>query len=355
MPKKPKTGRGPETRGRNRGERLGAFKLLGSSLLVALVTGLIAGGLALPAFAKKTFVSIGTGGPTGVYFIAGNEICQLMNRAAAKAADAGGDIIRCNAPASGGSIYNLNALKSGDLDFGVVQSDWQFHAYNGSDKFEGQKFEDLRAVFSLHSEPFQILVAKNSGIKSWADLAGKRVNIGNVGSGQRGTFETLMAAYGVDKGFFSLASELNSTEQSGALCNGNIDAFGYSVGFPNAGVAQAADGCGATIITLDDEPVKQLVGERAYYGFARIPRGTYSTLKEDVVTFGVRATLVTRADQGEDVVYALVKAVFEGIEDMKQYHPVFKTLDPKLMISQGLSAPLHPGALKYYKEMGWVE
>lgn len=318
---------------------------------------IVAGGMmmaAAVAYAKKTFVSIGTGGPTGVYFIAGNEICQLMNRAAAKVAEAGGDVIRCNAPASGGSIYNLNALRSKDLDFGIVQSDWQFHAFNGSNKFEGQTFEDLRAVFSLHAEPFQILVAKNSAIKSWADLQGKRVNIGNSGSGQRGTFETLLTAYGLDTSYFALASELNSTEQSGALCNGNIDAFGYSVGFPNAGVAQAADGCGASIIPLDGEPVKKLVADRPYYSFARIPRGTYSTIGEDVVTFGVRATLVTRADLSDDVVYTLVKAVFEGLEDMRRYHPVFKTLDPKVMIKHGLSAPLHPGAVRYYKEKGWM-
>ncbi len=325
----------------------------GCRALAVLLAGLFC--FSQPGLVEKPFVPMGTGGPTGVYFIAGNEICQLMNRAAGEAAKEGGDVIRCNAPASGGSIYNLNALRSKDLDFGVVQSDWQYHAFHGSDKFQGQKFDDLRAVFSLHSEPFQILVAKNSGIDSWADLKGKRVNVGNAGSGQRGTFETLMQIYGVDKTFFSLASELNSTEQSGALCNGNIDAFGYSVGFPNAGVAQAADGCEARIIPLDGEPVKKLVSERPYYSFARIPRGTYSTIKQDIVTFGVMATLVTRADQPDDVVYALVKAVFDGLEDMKQYHPVFRTLDPKVMIKHGLSAPLHPGAIKYYKEKGWLE
>lgn len=303
--------------------------------------------------AKQVFISIGTGGQTGVYFIAGSEICQLMNRAAAKIE--GGDGVRCNAPSTGGSIYNLNALRSKDLDFGIAQSDWQYHAYRGTDKFEGQKFGDLRSVFSLHSEPFQILVGKNSGIKSWADLKGKRVNIGNAGSGQRGTFETLMKAYGVDKSYFGLATEMNSTEQAGALCNGNIDAFGYSVGFPNAGVAQATDGCEARIISLDGAPVKKLVEEFSYFDFTRIPTGTYSTVKDDVITFGVKATLVTRADLSEEVVYGLVKAVFEGLEDFKKYHPVFRNFEPKEMISDALTAPLHPGAEKYYKERGWLK
>lgn len=322
--------------------------------LAAGLAGLLLAGGASALLAAKTFVSIGTGGPTGVYFVAGNEICQLMNRAANKQVKEGGKALRCSAPASGGSIYNINALRAGDFDFGVVQSDWQHHAFNGTSKFQGQKFSDLRSVFSLHAEPFQILVAKNSGIKSWDDLRGKRVNIGNAGSGQRGTFETLMKAHGIDKTFFSQVSELSSTEQSGALCNGNIDAFGYSVGFPNAGVAQAADGCGATIISLESGPVKKLVDENNFFRFVRIPRKTYSTLNNDVITFGVKATLVTRADQEEDVVYSLVKSVFDNLEEFKKYHPVFKTLKPKEMISDALSAPLHPGAIKYYKEKGWL-
>ena len=303
------------------------------------------------ASAEKIFISIGTGGPTGVYFVAGNKICDLMN----KAADKNGKAVRCNAPSSGGSIYNINAIRSKELDFGVAQSDWQYHAYKGTSKFKGNRLESIRAVFSLHAEPFQILVSKDSGIKSWEDLKGKRVNIGNAGSGQRGTFETLLKAYGTDKSYFSLATELNSTEQAGALCNGNIDAFGYSVGFPNAGVAQATDGCEARIISLTGAPVKRLVEERPFYSFTKIPTGTYSTVTEDVTTFGPHATLVTRADVSDDVVYGLVKAVFEGIEGFKKYHPAFRVLEPETMVKAGLSAPLHPGALKYYKEQGWVK
>lgn len=320
------------------------------------IAGLFACGLIFTshisfAKAEQTFISIGTGGPTGVYFVAGNKICDLMNKAANK----NGEAVRCNAPSSGGSIYNINAIRSKELDFGVAQSDWQYHAFKGTSKFKGNQLESIRAVFSLHAEPFQILVSKNSGIKSWEDLKGKRVNIGNAGSGQRGTFETLLKAYGVDKKYFSLATELNSTEQAGALCNGNIDAFGYSVGFPNAGVAQATDGCEARIISLTGDPVKKLVDERPFFNFTKIPTGTYSTVTEDVTTFGPRATLVTRADVSDKVVYDLVKAVFEGIEDFKKYHPAFRVLDPKTMVKDGLSAPLHPGALKYYKEKGWVK
>jgi len=303
------------------------------------------------AQAQKKFIAIGTGGPTGVYFVVGNAICRMVHKVANEGkSDAHG--IRCAAPSTGGSIYNINNIASGELDFGVAQSDWQFHAYNGSSQFEGKKVDKLRAVFSVHPEPFQILAGKNSGIKSWNDLKGKRVNIGNPGSGQRGTFEVLIKTHGIDRGWFGQTTELTSTEQSSALCDGNIDAYGYTVGVPNAGVAQAADGCGAYIINLDSDPVKKLVGDNPYYAFATIPKGTYSTITNDVTTFGVMATIVTSADVPEDVVYQVTKAVFDNLDDFKTLHPAFALLDPKQMVKNGISAAIHPGAMKYFKEKG---
>jgi TRAP transporter TAXI family solute receptor len=169
------------------------------------------------AQAAKRFVAIGTGGPTGVYFVVGNAICRMVHKAAGKKKDG----LHCSAPSTGGSVYNINAIRSGDLDIGVAQSDVQQHAYTGSGKFEGKKFDKNRALFSVHAEPFQILVGKDSKINSWADLAGKRVNIGNPGSGQRGTFEALMLAHKIDGSFFGNVTELTSTEQSKALCDGS--------------------------------------------------------------------------------------------------------------------------------------
>jgi TRAP transporter TAXI family solute receptor len=207
-------------------------------------------------------------------------------------------------------------------------------------------------VFSVHPEPYHIIVGPNSGINSWADLKGKRFNIGNPGSGQRGTTEVLMKAYGTKKSDFKLATELTSTEQSKALCDGKIDAYGYTVGVPNAGVAVATDGCDARIINLNTEVERKLVEENPYYAFATIPKGTYKTTTEDVTTFGVMATFVTSADVPDDIVYEVVRAVFENLDDFRRLHPAFANLDPKRMITDGLSAPLHPGAVKYYKEKG---
>ena len=240
------------------------------------------------------------------------------------------------------------------MDFGVAQSDWQYHAYNGSSKYKGKAFKKLRAVFSVHPEPYHIIVGKDSGIKSWADLKGKRFNIGNPGSGQRGTTEVLMAKYGTKKNDFKIATELTSTEQSKALCDGKIDAYGYTVGVPNAGVSMATDGCGARIISLNTSVEKGLVNDNPFYAFATIPKGTYKTTDADVTTFGVMATFITSADVPERVVYEVTRAVFENLDDFRKLHPAFKNLDPKMMIKNALSAPLHPGAIKYYKEKGWM-
>jgi TRAP transporter TAXI family solute receptor len=307
------------------------------------------------AAAGRVFISIGTGGPTGVYFVVGNSICRMVHREAAEGRRrAGKHGLRCAAPSTVGSTYNIAKIAEGELDFGVTQSDWQHHAYNGTNRFEGRRFDKLRAVFSLHPEPLHIIVGKDSGINTWSDLGGKRVNVGNPGSGQRGTMEVLMAAHGTSLGDFSVATEFTSTEQSKALCDGRIDAYGYTVGVPNAGVAVATDGCGARIISLNSSVERKLVAQYPFYTFTIIPTGTYKTSGSDVTTFGVMATLVTSADQPDDVVYEVVRSVFENLEDFREMHPAFMQLDPARMIKDGLSAPLHPGAEKYYRERGWM-
>ena len=329
-------------------------KLIVTTLALAFAAGTLFATGAAEAKDKK-FISIGTGGPTGVYFIVGQSICRLVHKAAAEGRKTGRKHgIRCSAPSTGGSNYNIGQIREGELDFGVAQSDWQYHAYNGSSRYKGKRVAKLRAVFSVHAEPFQLIVGKNSGITGWDDLKGKRVNIGNPGSGQRGTMEVLMKAHGTTKRDFKVATELTSSEQSKALCDGKIDAYGYTVGVPNAGVSIATDGCGAKIINLMTSVEKGLVDANPFYAFATIPKGTYKTTNADVTTFGVMATFVTSADVAEKVVYEVVRAVFENLDDFRKLHPAFKNLDPKLMIKNALSAPLHPGAVKYYKEKGWM-
>ena len=306
------------------------------------------------AQSKRRYISIGTGGPTGVYFQVGNAICRLVHKEAAEGRKQGRKHgIRCSAPSTGGSNYNIGQIKEGELDFGVAQSDWQYHAYNGTSAWKGKRFKKIRSVFSVHPEPLHIIAGENSGITGWDSLKAKRVNIGNAGSGQRGTMDFLMQQAGWKKDVFKIATELTSTEQSKALCDGKIDAFIYTVGVPNAGVSVATDGCNAKIVNFDNALAKKMVESRPYYAWATIPQGTYKTTTEDVMTFGVMATFVTSADVASNTVYELTRAVMENIEDFHKLHPAFRNLDPKKMISDGLSAPLHPGALKYYKEKGW--
>ena len=326
-------------------------RILTTLAAVLLTLGVATSGNA----AKKVFIAIGTGGPTGVYFATGNAICRLVHKTAAEGRKKGRKHgIRCSAPSTGGSNYNIGQIKAGELDFGVAQSDWQYHAFNGSGgPWKGKAYKKLRAVFSVHPEPIQIIVGKNSGISGWNGLKGKKVNIGNPGSGQRGTMELLMKQAGWSKRSFKLAAELTSTEQSKALCDGKIDAYVYTVGVPNAGVSIATDGCGARIVNFNNNIAKMnVVSSKPYYAWATIPKGTYKTTSSDVTTWGVKATFVSSTDVSSSVVYEITRAVFENIDDFRKLHPAFANLDPKQMVSDAISAPIHPGAMKYYKEKG---
>ena len=325
---------------------------LSSALLIFVAS------LSLTGVAKSAeFFTIGTGGPTGVYFQTGNAICKMLHKSAISAEHGRkkgtAKAYRCTAPSTGGSNYNIGQIAAGEFQFGVAQSDWQFHAVNGSSKWKGKKFDGLRAVFSVHNEPFQIWARKKAKVKDFAGLKGKVVNIGNAGSGQRGTMEVLMDAKGVNNSFFKSTTELTSSEQVKALCDGKIDAFGYSVGFPNGAMENAAS-CGAKAlpINLTGPEVQGLIDGAAYYAKAVIPKGTYTGQKKDVTTFGVKATVVTSANVSDELVYLVVKAVMENFDDFKKQHPAFASLKKEDMIAAGLSAPLHPGAIKYYKEAG---
>ncbi len=300
------------------------------------------------ASAEEKFITIGTGGQTGVYYVVGQSICALVNRGTSE------HNIKCTAPSTGGSIANINAIKAGDQTMGVAQSDWQYHAYNGTSKFEGQKFDKLRAVFSVHAEPFTVVARTDSGVKTFDDLKGKRVNVGNPGSGQRGTMEVLMAAKGWQMSDFSLASELKPTEQAAALCDNKVDAIVYTVGHPNGSIQEATTSCDAIVVPVTGPEVDKLVADNPYYAKAIIPGGMYKGTDSDVETFGVRATFVSSSDVPDDVVYQVVKAVFDNFDRFKELHPAFANLKPEEMVKSGLSAPLHPGAEKYFKEKGWL-
>lgn len=297
---------------------------------------------------EQQFITIGTGGVTGVYYPAGGAVCRLVNK------DRKDHGIRCSVESTGGSVYNVNALKDGELDLGVSQSDVQYNAYNGEDQFD-EKHENLRAVFSMHPEPFTVVASKDSGIKDFEDLKGKKVAVGNPGSGQRATAEVLMKEMDWDMDDFGSTSEIKASEMSQALCDGNIDAFFYTVGHPSGAIKEATTSCDSVLVNVDNEATEALIERFDYYREATIPGGMYRGNDEDTTTFGVSATFVSSADVDEDVVYQVTKAVFENFDDFRRLHPAFENLKKEEMVTESLSAPLHDGARKYFKEADLVD
>jgi len=313
-----------------------------ASVLIALTS------LSGPAVAQQKFVTIGTGGVTGVYYAVGGAVCRLMNKSRAETG------LRCSVESTGGSVFNANAIKTGELDFGLAQSDIQFGAAKGQGQFKDKANPDLRAVFSVHPEPFTVLARKDAGITSFADFKGKRFNIGNPGSGTLSSMEELLRQMGWTKNDFSLAAELKADEQGTALCDNKIDGFFYGVGHPSAAIQDPTIACGAKLISLTGPAVETLLKEHPYYAKATIPGGMYANNPNPTETYGVLATVITSAKVADTTVYALVKAVFDNFDEFKKLHPAFAHLEPKDMVKNGLSAPLHPGAIKFYKEKGWM-
>jgi TRAP transporter TAXI family solute receptor len=322
------------------------MKVLSKVALASLLAASLGSGSALAA--GQQFVSIGTGGVTGVYYPTGGAICRLVNKNRKEHG------IRCSAESTGGSIYNINTIRAGELEFGVAQSDWQYHAYNGTSKFKDQgAFKKLRAVFSVHPEPVTVIASDSSGVMQLSDIKGKRMNIGNPGSGTRGTWEVIEEAMGWTRSDLKLAAEMKSAETGQAVCDGKIDAYFWLVGHPSALTQESLATCDAHLVHVKGKAIDKLVSDNSFYRKATIPAGMYNNDK-DIQTFGVGATFVSSSDVSEEVVYTIVKAVFDNFDDFKKLHPAFGNLKQSEMIKDALSAPLHDGAAKYYKEQGWM-
>ncbi len=313
-----------------------------ASLILALSTGV---GPSLSTAQEP--LTIGTGSEAGVYYQVGRALCYLAARdESLKSAD-------CKALSTAGSIFNLKNLRNGALQVGVAQSDWHYHAVRGSGPFaEVGPDAELRSLFSVHGEPFTVVARRDAGISKLQDLAGKRVNIGNPGSGQRATMEIVMAALGWDRSAFSLADELPASQQSLALCHDRVQAMIYTVGHPNASVGQAAGLCDAVMVEVSGAAIDKLIAENPFYAETVIPGGIYAGNPDPVKTFGVKATVVAAASLDEALAYAIVRSVLGDLRRFRKMHPAFGGLNAKRMVADGLSAPLHPGALRYFREAG---
>ncbi len=330
--------------------------MYGTPFLKRLMSVLgLAAALALPAFdaipanAADQFITIGTGGITGVYYPVGGAICRLVNKGRKEHG------VRCTVESTGASVFNVNAIRTGDLSMGIVQSDTQYHAYNGEEQFaKAGPDKKLRALFALYAEAFTLVARDDANIQSFKDLKGKRVNLGDPGSGNRSTMELLMKEYKWTPAVYKLATDLKPAEMAGALCDNKIDAYVYVVGHPNGSIKEAATTCKSHVVPVTGPEVDAFMKKYPFYPAAVIPGGMYTGTDSDVKTFGPRATLLTSADLPDDVAYQVVKSVFENLDEFKKLHPALATLTKEEMLT-GNSVPFHPGALKYFKEAGLMK
>lgn len=299
----------------------------------------------------RTFVTIGTGGVTGVYYPTGGAISRMVNKQSKKYG------IKATVESTGGSVYNINAVLNGELEFGVAQSDRQYQAYNGLAEWaQAGPQKDLRSVFSIHPESITLIASLHSGVKSVAELKGKRVNIGNPGSGQLQNSKDVLSASGVSLDNIH-AEQVKAVEAPGLLQDEKIDAFFYTVGHPNGNIKEATSGrIKVRILPINGKGIDGLLKKHSYYAKALIPAKFYPNAinKEDIESIGVKATFIASKKLDDKIVYAITKEVFDNLEAFKKLHPAYAVLTKENML-QGLSAPIHSGALKYYKEAGLVK
>ena len=297
------------------------------------------------ASAQGGFVTIGTGSITGVYFPTGGAICRLLN----KDRDTHG--YRCVVDPTGGSIDNLDALRDRYIDIGVVQADVQHDAVMGEKAFKAEPMPDLRTMFSVHAEAFTLLVRDDSGIESFTDLVGKRVNIGNPGSGNRATMVLVMEAYGISPDDFAVVTEYSGDVMLEAMCEGELDAAVYTIGHPSALIKELTGFCDTSILPVDDDDIIAMELAHPFYQGVTIPGGMYASNPDDISTIGVGATVVTMADTEEELIYSVTKSVFTNIAELRSLHPAFANLVAEEMAADNVTAPFHPGAERALREL----
>jgi TRAP transporter TAXI family solute receptor len=308
--------------------------------LIAVLT------LAQPLFAQNLrLFSVGSGDLDGGYFAAARAICEVINRAERRQ-------LRCSPESTAGSLYNLVALDKGQLDFAIVQSDWQKHAFKGTSVFASRgPMTQLRSVMSLYAEPFSLLARRKSGVESFRDLIGKRVDIGPPSSGRQATMRAVIESFGIQISDFQFVTELPSSDAISELCAGRIDATALIVGHPNTAITRALDECDAVLISLGGGEIERLISANDEYGLVTLPARTNGTERGEVVTFAVRATVVTLASTDDEIVDAFARNSLANLAALRRKVPVLSTLELGAMQTTGLSAPLHPAAARAFDKL----
>ena len=312
-----------------------------------LAVAALVGALSIPAFSAQ-FITIGTGGITGTYYPTGGAVCRLVNKVKKETG------IRCSVESTGGSVYNINTIKNGELDFGIAQSDVVYQAANGVKKFEGKKVYKLRSVIAIYPELFTLVTRKDANINNIMDIKGKRINLGNPGSGNEATALAMFNAIGMKKSDLAFAGALKAAEMPDALRDNKIDGYFYMVGHPTANIKDASNSVDVKITPITGDKINKFVKANPYFAQADVPGGIYKGNENGTPTFGVKAVLVTSTDVSNEAVYTVVKEILENFEDFKKLHPAYATITKKSLLD-GLSADLHEGAKKYFKEAGLIK
>jgi len=314
------------------------------SLDMRIASFALIGLLSLPAFSTE-FITIGTGGVTGTYYPTGGAICNLVNKYTKKTQ------YRCSVEATNGSVYNINAIKNSELDFGLVQSDVVYQAANGIGTFTNKKVKKLRSVMAIYPELLTLVTRRDANINSLEDLKGKRINIGNIGSGQESSTNLLFRESNIDKSSLKFASALKASEMPDALRDNKIDGYFYMVGHPTENIIEAANSVDIKLVSITGSNIYKLLQKYPYYTRASIPAGMYKGNSEETKTYGAKAVLVTNSKVSKKAVYTLVKAILSNFDTFKQLHPAYSHITKESLLD-GLSAPLHKGAEQYFKEKG---
>jgi uncharacterized protein len=314
---------------------------------IALAASLVAAVLLapVPALAQQKFITVGTGGIVGVYYPLGGAICRFVN------AGRKDHNLRCTVESTGGSVFNINAVMAADMDVGFAQSDTQYYAMKGEGPWKDKPQPKLRALFTVYPELFTLVARQDANIRKFEDIKGKRINIGDPGSGTRATMELVMKEFGITQADLKLASELKFVEMAPALCDNKIDAFVFVAGHPNAIFQEAATSCSSNIASVSGPPVDRLVAANPFYAKADVPGKMYKGTDAAQPAFGVLATLVVSADMPDATAYAITKAVFDNFDDFKKLHPAIANITKEGSL-KGNTVPFHPGAVKYFKEKG---
>lgn len=308
-------------------------------LIIGVAIALLSG---CSANQTKSNLILATGGTSGTYYPLGGAMAQIWNSKITN--------MNVTAQSTGASAENLRLLNKGEAELGIVQNDVMDYAFNGIASFEGEKLSNFSVIATLYPEVVQIAATTESGIKTIEDLKGKRVSVGDAGSGVEFNSQQILEIYGLT--FDDIKkSNLSFKESGDGLQNGTLDACFITAGVPNAALQELAMSRELVLIPIDQEHADTLIEKYGYYTQTIIPKDTYKDVTEDISAVSIKATLAVNKKVSDDVAYNITKALFENLDELGSAHAKGKEISLEEAV-KGISVDIHPGALKYYKEKG---